>query len=240
MRISSSLFALALAVVLPSCSGEATDPSGETTTSTTTASGGAGGSGGATATGGSGGATTTSTTSIDKAKDCTDTFGAALTNAFGRLDGTVLAVLKPTDQQCPLPNDDHVIIEVVTNGEAYRMVVNVLSLFNDPDVDYLAIDHALPGDAWQEGWHPGLQIDYAKDFGVKSDEFTPVPMNDLVEKVVDEIPLGEKISVYATSSGGSSAHKIHRNEGVTDGAIVLHPGDANARALLFHFSNQTF
>ena len=239
MRIVHAFFAAALLASLPSCGGGDTGSSTDTTT--TTASGGAGGSsgsGGATSTGGAGG--TTSTTSIDKAKDCTDTFGSALTNAFGRADGTVLAVLKPTDLQCPMPNDDHVIIEVVMNGDAYRMVVNVLSTFGDPDVSYLAIDHAMPAPAWSEGWHPGLTLDYAADFGVKSGEFTAYPMIDLSDMVVDEIPLGEKISVYASSSGGASAHKVHRNDGKIDGAIVLHPDTADARALLFHFSDQVF
>ncbi len=241
MRIFHAFFAVALLASLPSCGGGDTGSSTDTTTTSTSASGGAsgsGGSGGATSTGGGGG--TTSTTSIDKAKDCTDTFGSALTNAFGRVDGTVLAVLKPTDLQCPMPNSDHVIIEVVMNGAAYRMVVNVKSDFNDPDVDYLAIDHALPAPAWSEGWHPGLALDYAADFGVKSTEFVSHPMAELSDLVVDEIPLDSKISVYASSSGGASAHKVHRNDGKIDGAIVLDPTGQKPRALLFHFSNQTF
>jgi len=241
MRITTALFSAALFALLPSCGGGDTGSSTDTTTTTSsTASGGAGGSGGATSTGGAGGTTSSSTTPIDKAKDCTDTFGSALTNAFGRIDGTVLAVLKPTDLQCPMPNSDHVIIEVVMNGDAYRMVVNVLSTFGDPDVSYLAIDHALPAPAWSEGWHTGVALDYAADLGVKSGDFTPYPMAELSDMVVDEISLGEKISVYASSSGGASAHKVHRNDGKIDGAIVVHPDAANARALLFHFSDQMF
>lgn len=239
-----SIFFASLALSLIACGGSV-EGSGGATTDTTTSTGGAGGAtstGGSTSTGGatSTGGSTTSTTPIDKAAACTDTFGDQLTNAFGRLDGTVLAVLKPTDQQCPMPNSDHVIIEVVMNGAAYRMVVNVLSTQGNPDVDYLAIDHALPGPTWSEGWHPGLTLDYVADFGVKSTDFTPYPMTQLSDMVVDEIPLNEKISVYASSSGGASAHKVHRNDGKIDGAIILHPGDKNSRALLFHFQDQTF
>ncbi|MFO0592220.1 MAG: hypothetical protein U0441_32045 [Polyangiaceae bacterium] len=235
-----------MTLTLTACGGSVASGSGGTTTDTTTSGTGAGGAGGATGTGGStGGVTatggsTTTTTPIDKAAACTDTFGDQLTNAFGRLDGTVLAVLKPTDLQCPMPNSDHVIIEVVMNGAAYRMVVNVLSTQGNPDVDYLAIDHALPGPAWAEGWHPGLALDYVADMGVKSTDFTAIPMTQLSDMVVDEIPLDEKISVYASSSGGASAHKVHRNDGKIDGAIILHPGEANSRALLFHFQDQTF
>lgn len=225
---------------LPSCGGS--DTSGGGGSATTTASGGAGGSvttGGATATGGATGGTTT-TTPIDKAAACTDTFGDKLTNAFGRLDGTVLAVLKPTDLQCPMPNSDHVIIEVIMNGAAYRMVVNVQSSFGDPDIDYLAIDHALPGPAWEEGWHPALALDYVADFGVKAGDFKVVPMTELSNMVVDEIQLDQKISVFATSSGGASAHKVHRNDGKADGAIILDPTGDKPRALLFHFQDQSF
>ncbi len=62
---------------------------------------------------------------VDKAKNCTGTFGTALTNAFGRLDGKVLAVVQPKDQQCPRPNNDHVVLEVTSQGAAYRIVINV-------------------------------------------------------------------------------------------------------------------
>jgi hypothetical protein len=241
--ISIGFLALSFLFALPSCGGSDTGSStGGTTTTTSTSSGGggAGGTGGATSTAGAGGTTTTTTTSIDKAAACTDTFGSALTNAFGRLDGTVLAVLKITDLQCPMPNSDHVILEVTMDGAVYRMVVNVKSDFGPPDVDYLAIDHALPAPAWSEGWHTGLALDYAADFGVTSDQFTAHPMAELSDMVVDEIPLGEKISVYASSSGGASAHKVHRNDGKIDGAIVLDPAGPKPRALLFHFSDQTF
>lgn len=243
MRFVSACFLSAsLLCGLPSCGGADTGSSAGGSTSTTTPSGG-GGAGGSSGSGGSttgGGGATTTTTPIDKAAACTDTFGDALTNAFGRIDGTVLAVLKPTDQQCPLPNSDHVIIEVIMNGAVYRMVVNVRSDFGPPDVDYLAIDHALPEPAWSEGWHTGLTLDYAKAFGVKADEFKPYPMTELSDMVVDEIPLDAKISVYASSSGGASAHKVHRNNGVIDGAIVLDPTGPLPRVLLFHFSDQVF
>ncbi len=243
MRFASACFlALSFLAALPSCGGSDTGTSGSGTTTTDGGGGTGGTSAGGASTGGTttGGAGGTTTTPIDKAAACTDTFGDALTSAFGRVDGTVLAVLKPTDLQCPMPNSDHVIIEVVMNGAAYRMVVNVKSDFNDPDVDYLAIDHALPAPAWSEGWHPGLALDYAADFGVKSTEFVSHPMAELSDLVVDEIPLDSKISVYASSSGGASAHKVHRNDGKIDGAIVLDPTGQKPRALLFHFSNQTF
>ena len=51
---------------------------------------------------------------------------------------------------------DGVIIEVTANGAAYRMVANVLSTSSDPHVWLDEIDAPLAGDAWAEGWRPGL------------------------------------------------------------------------------------
>jgi len=196
--------------------------------------GGGGGMGGAGGDGGAGGGP------IDKAKDCADTFGDALTDAFGRADGTVLAVVKPTDTQCAMPNDDHVVVQVVMNDQAYRMVVNVESSFGDPNVRYLETSHVLPSPVWQEGWHPGLFLDYVNDLGVQAESFTPYDLPTLSDKIADAIPLGAKISVYAHSSGGASAHKVHRNTGAEDGLIVLDPESAAPKMLLFRFANQTF
>ena len=59
--------------------------------------------------------------------------------------------------------------------------------------------------------------------------------------VADAIPLDAKVSVYAVSSGGSSAHEIHKNDGLGgDGAIVVGAGDASPTWLLFHFADQSF
>src|SRR4051812_39193939 len=76
----------------------------------------------------------------DKSAACASTFGNALTNAFGRLDGTVLAVVAPGNQRCAMPNGTHVVVQVTMDGAAYRMVVNVLSTSGDPHVWLGAID----------------------------------------------------------------------------------------------------
>lgn len=222
-----------LCVLLAACGGEVSGGHGgggaatTTTSATTTAS----------ETGGADGGTT-----VDKAAACASMFGDALTNAFGRADGTVLAVVQPEDTQCPLPNNDHVILQITMNGAAYRMVINIESSFGDPNVRYLEMEHALPAPAWAEGWHTGLTLDYVNDLGLHttSSGFTPHPLAELSGIVTDAITIGQKVSVYTTSSGGSSAHKIHRNEGKTDGAIVLDPDSAHPKMLLFHFANQTF
>ncbi|MFO0547933.1 MAG: hypothetical protein U0271_06075 [Polyangiaceae bacterium] len=225
------------------CGDSSTDPTG------TGAGGAAGGAGGSTVSvGGAGGDGGTADLGgggtggvVDKAANCADEFGSELTASFGRLDGTVLAVVRPSDTQCTLFNNDHVVLEVTMNGAVYRLVINIKSDFGDPDVRFLVLEHDAPGAPWAEGWHPNAQLDYVVNFGVHvGSPFTPIPMDELAQRVTDEIQIGQKVSVYADSSGGSSAHKIHRNGGSRDGAIILEPDSATPKVMLFHFENQTF
>lgn len=178
---------------------------------------------------------------VDKAASCASTFGAALTNAFGRLDGTALAVVPPAHPTCAMPNGTHLVLQVVAGGAAYRMVVNVQSdIGPDPRVAFAAVDHALPGAPFAEGWHPGEALDYVGTLGQRAASFTPEERAALVERITDAVTIGAKISVYATSSGGASAHLVHRNAAGRDGAIVLDPTGPSPRFLLLRFADQTF
>src|SRR5262249_7095216 len=120
------LLSLVAAPFVTACGSDVNGNSGGggSTLTGTAGAGGLSGTGGAASDGGP----------IDKAANCAATFGQALTSSFGRIDGAVLAVVKPSDTQCPLPNSDHVILQVTMNGEAYRLVVNVQSDFGDPQV----------------------------------------------------------------------------------------------------------
>jgi len=184
-------------------------------------------------------------TKIDKSATCASEseFGTALTNAFGRADGTVTAIVAPTVTTCAWPNDDHVVVQMKMNGAIYRMVINVLSARGtDLRVRLASIEHAAIGEPWAEGWHPGVALDYPSMLGAHAgtDAFVPYEMLPLAEQIENAIDLGKPISVYAWSSGGPSAHKIHRNGTNTDGAIVLDPAGAKPKWLLFHFADQTF
>lgn len=173
----------------------------------------------------------------DKASACASTFGTALTDAFGRLDGTVLAVVPPAHPTCAQPNSTHLVLQMTMNGAAYRMVVNVESVFA------AELDAPLAGPTWSEGWHPGVQLDYVTTLHVPSSQFVAHTMAETVARTTDAIALGAPISVYATSSGGTkadSAHLIHRNATNADGAIVIAPTSGTPHYLLFRFSNQTF
>ena len=245
-RFSTWMVLAAMGLMAASGCGEAASGTGAASTSGAGASGGMGGAGGAgmggaggVGMGGAGGAGG-AVDPPEKSLNCADTFGAALTAPYGRIDGTVLAVVQPTDTQCALPNNDHVVVQVTMLGAVYRMVVNVQSSFGDPRVGYLETTHALPAPAWEEGWHTGVGLDYAGDLGVHSDDFTPYDLQPLSEKIDATITLGQKISVYASTSGGASAHKVHRNGSTQDGAMILDPESAAPKVLLFRFLDQVF
>lgn len=175
---------------------------------------------------------------------CAKTFGDKLTMGFGRIDGIVYAVQKPSDSQCVMPNSDHLVLQVLMNGAVYRMVVNVMSdrAGQSPDLRFAKLPHALSGPAWSEGWHTDAPLDYAKTLGATSASgFAPKAMNDLVAAIAADVVVGAKVSVYATSGDGrpESAHLVHRNKTNVDGAIVISP-TTSPTFLLFHFDNQTF
>lgn len=174
------------------------------------------------------------------ASQCTATFGTALTSAFGRADGTLLAILTPEDQQCPRPNSTHVVLELTMGGAAYRMVVNVMSDTAPFDVAYTEVHAPLAGPAWADGWHTGVGFDYATTLGLHSAAFVPTATAGLVSTIVTRLAIGAPVSVYATSSGGDSAHLVHRNATDQDGAIVIDPASSSPLYMLFRFSNQTF
>ncbi len=181
-----------------------------------------------------------------KSDACASTFGTSFTAAFGRIDGRVVAVVPP-GFACPLPNGDHVVIQVAIDGGVHRLVVNVLSSGVDKNIQVLTRPlGALPAPAYEEGWHPGLTLDYANTLGVHSDRdagWESLDLEHAAAQVYDAVTVGAPLSVYGTSSGGSSAssaHLIHRHEHNDDGAIVVNPTSASPTWLLFHFAEQRF
>jgi len=175
----------------------------------------------------------------DKSANCASTFGTALTNAFGRLDGTILAVVAPGNNTCAMPNATHVVLQVTTNGAAYRMVINVLSTSSDPHVWLGETDAPLASAPWAEGWHAGEQLDYVTTLGVTKTSFVEANQLEAVRRLDEAFVIGAHVSVYATSSGGASAHLVHRNLTNQDGAVVVDPETA-PHYLLSAFPQQQF
>ncbi len=175
---------------------------------------------------------------------CADTFGSSLTAGFGRIDGTIYAVQKPSDTTCTLPNATHVILQVLMNSGVYRLVINVQSdrPGADPKIRIATLDHALPAPPFAEGWHLPAPLDYVTSLGAHADaSFTSLTLDEATTRIVAELKVGDPVSVYGTSGDGrpESAHLIHRNAADQDGAIVVHPTTA-PKFMLFHFDNQTF
>jgi hypothetical protein len=180
--------------------------------------------------------------SASKAARCATDFGGELAAPFGRMDGTVLAMVKPTDQQCTQPNRNHTIIQILSGGKVYRMVVAVVSTRAGvaPDVRFASVQRPLPAPAWADGWHVNAPLDYVSTLNVHNADFVATPKDQLVQLIDDAIALDSKISVYATTQGGPSAHLVHRNKENADGAVVLNPDSAKPTFLLFHFDQQAF
>ncbi|MEO8703989.1 MAG: hypothetical protein ABI867_28320 [Kofleriaceae bacterium] len=177
--------------------------------------------------------------SIDKSAGCVSNFGNDLTDGFGRLDGILVAVVPP-GSDCPRPNDDHIILEVRQGGKVFRMVGAVISGSGNPVMAMAERDAALTGPAWSEGWHPGIAFDYVTTMGLHRLDFTPTPMQDMVDAIDRAAVINGKISIFATvEDQHDSAHLIHRNEGNKDGAIVIDAA-GSPHYMMFRFDNQLF
>ena len=181
---------------------------------------------------------------IDSApRQCASTFGSALTASYGRIDGTLYAVILPGDESCPRPNSDHVILEVMMNGDVYRLLINVQSdqTVGDANVQFAERDVAIPGGPFAEGWHTsGFLVDYFRTFNVHAADFVEYPKDALAAKVAAALTIGDPISVFATGYGVDGGHNIHRNGANNDGAVVIHPELTTPHVLMFHFADQTF
>lgn len=168
-----------------------------------------------------------------------------MTDAHGRVDGIITAVVEPGNTRCVQANNDHVVVQVRFNNAIYRMVVNVESNGTVAEIRMRTLPHALVGPAFAEGWHPDVNLDYASDLGVHSAdvEWQPEPLAAASRRVADALTIGTPISVFATSFSGASAsgaHLVHRTGPNVDGALVVDPTSSAPQYILFYFADQTF
>jgi hypothetical protein len=187
---------------------------------------------------GADGSTTSDGGNTDIGK-CVSSFGSAMDNNYGRLDGTLHAIVRPQDQSCAMPNGTHVDLEMDFGGATYRLLIDVQSdTGTDKRVYYMTKNAPLPGDAWSEGWHTSnVSLDYPTTFGVHFADFTQYTLADLTNIIVGQLTIGEKLSIY-TMGFGNGGHDIHRNSAKNeDGAVVIGPDTANPQVLLFHFQD---
>ncbi len=206
--------------------------------------GGAGGSGGAGGAGGNGGAGGSGGTGGDGTptrQPCTGSFGSGLSTAHGRLDGYLVSIVAPGGAHSCNGDSDHVHLQIRMNGAIYDVAVNVHDNQGD-DVLYLAVDAAIPGGAWSEGWHADsvAKLSYANTLGVHAQDFTAVPLSTLAGTIASELASANHVSVFSTGYNAQGTHLVHYLGGNNDGAIVINPQAANSRLLLFHFNDQSF
>ena len=200
--------------------------------------------GGASSSDGGGDASTDAATSTDLGDGvpirnmCTSSFGSALNSPYGRLDGELVALVPPGHHGCN-GDSDHFHLQVRSSGSIYDIAITVTDL-NGGAVDYIAVDRPLFGAPWAEGWHADASIDYVT-LGLHAADFAPTAKATLTQDIQTELATATRVSIFASSyTDGTGAHKVHRNGGNTDGALVIRPLAAVSRALLFHFSTQTF
>ena len=168
---------------------------------------------------------------------CSNSFGSALTTTHGRIDGYLVSTVPIGAHGC---NGDrsHVHLQIRVQGAIYDAAVTMVDM-NGGDVLFAERDHALPDGAWSEGWHPGAFLDYPS-LGVRASDFAAMTPDALAQKVLGELQGVNHISVFATGYGPTGVHKVHRNGGGDDGAIVLRPLSGTPHLMYFHFANQSF
>jgi hypothetical protein len=166
---------------------------------------------------------------------CTGHFGSGLTATHGRLDGYLVAIVRPGASGCNA-DSDHVHLQVRMGGEIYDVAVNV---GGSSAVLFREWDGPLDDGAWAEGWHPGDALDYVS-LGLHSDDFTTTAMDALTAEITADLDDANHLSVFATGYGSDGIHLVHRNGDGDDGAIVVDPLAATSRYLLFNFPDQSF
>ena len=173
-------------------------------------------------------------------RTCTNNFGSALSTSFGRLDGTLVSVVPPGTHGC---NSDrsHLHLQVEAGGAVYDVAVALVSeLAGPPEVSLLTTHAPLGNEAWSEGFHRGVQFSYTQDLGAHDTDFTGTPENELETAVVTALAHTGKISVYGSGYGPDGMHKVHRDHGNDDGALVIDPESDSPTILAFHFATQSF
>jgi len=167
---------------------------------------------------------------------CTSQFGTALTSVYGRLDGTLVAIVQPGGGPCNA-DSDHVHLQVKMNGAIYDVAVNVGSTGGVDDVHTTTREKALP--VWSEGWHPGAIEDYVT-LGLHSADLTLETRDQLAAELTMDLANTNHISVFGTGYGPDGAHLIHRNGQGHDGLIVTNPLSTPAHVRMFSFTDQAF
>jgi hypothetical protein len=160
---------------------------------------------------------------------CTASLGNGLLGGFGRLDGTVFALVEPRTKGCP-SDSSHLHVQIQSQGSVYDAAVNLDGLST-------TVSAPLAAGPWSDGWHRSVSLDYARDLKVHSANFSPTSLKTLESALT----VGKHISMFMTPFSHSGGHLVHRGRtGGHDGAMVI-DADTNApKYVLFTFSQLAF
>jgi hypothetical protein len=170
---------------------------------------------------------------------CTDSFGRSLSKGFGRLDGTLVSIVRPGERRCR-GDAKHLHLQVKAKEEVYDVAINVGDKTR-PDVFFTTSQQTMTHGPWREGWHTGLELDYASTLRLHAETFHKTKPDDLARDVESMLSGVDKITIYGTAYGTTGIHDVHRARAGHDGAIVF-PGDKDtpARFLVFRFARHRF
>ncbi len=170
-----------------------------------------------------------STASLSVNGQCTSALGNAISGGFGRLDGTVFALVPAKTHVCN-SDSSHLHVQIQSNGAVYDAAVNL-------DGQSLSLSAPLKAGAWSEGWHGASSLDYVRDLSVHSNLFRPTSETALER----ELNVGQRVSVFMSPFSHSGGHLIHRgHSGGHDGAIVIDADTSSPKYLLFTFTQLSF
>ena len=167
---------------------------------------------------------------------CTSHFGQSLTEAHGRLDGYLVAIVPPGDMHGCNDDDSHVHLQIQMQGAIYDVAVDTGAAGDE--IYYDTIEHALPDGAWSEGWHTDDALTYPS-LGVASSSFTELSPTVAPTTVATALANVNHISIFGTGYGPTGMHLVHYESG-TDGAIVVEPLSPTPQLLLFRFGSDQF
>lgn len=137
-------------------------------------------------------------------------------------------------------DDAHVHLQIKMAGAIYDVAVDATDAQTHvDDVHTYAMDAALPGAAWSEGFHTGITNDYVA-LGVHSAQLVLETKQQVIDTLNADLATANHISIFTTTYGGDGAHLVHRNGGGHDGMIVTDPLAPTAHFRLLSFSDQSF
>lgn len=171
-------------------------------------------------------------------RPCTSSFGTQITQAFGRLDGILVAIVPPGNGPCNA-DQNHVHLQILANGAIYDAAVNVGSDTGVQDVHTGTREVYMAGPAWAEGWHTGFGSSYIS-LGVHDTDLALQTSAQITSAIQADLATANHISVFGTGYGPEGLHLVHHQSSQRDGMVVREPLSQPGIARLFAFDNQPF